>query len=87
MQLAFRGASEEIKSRIEEASSHLSAASILKSVDEDGRTAVHWAASGGHANLLAYLLSLLDAEEAKCKLRCAITLDGRRSTLQRALVG
>ncbi|KAI7890678.1 prosome, macropain 26S subunit, non-ATPase, 10, isoform CRA_c [Mucor mucedo] len=31
--------------------------SLVQSVDEDGRTALHWAASGGHASIVEYLMN------------------------------
>ncbi|KAI8048241.1 ankyrin repeat-containing domain protein [Thamnidium elegans] len=30
---------------------------LIHSFDEDGRTALHWAASGGHADIVEYLMN------------------------------
>jgi len=71
-QLAYRGDGETVCARlcIGEGSGGkdgvvgkvISLSNVLRSVDDDGRTAVHWACSGGHASLVSKLLEALEKE-------------------------
>ncbi|KAI9340248.1 26S proteasome non-ATPase regulatory subunit 10 [Obelidium mucronatum] len=48
---AFNGALDVVKSLVD------AQPSAVKSIDEDQRTALHWAASGKHINVVEYLIS------------------------------
>uniref|UniRef100_A0A3B5LV18 Uncharacterized protein n=1 Tax=Xiphophorus couchianus TaxID=32473 RepID=A0A3B5LV18_9TELE len=50
--LAFSGQFDKLKQ------SMLSDKTLVRKTDQDGRTALHWACSAGHTNIVEFLLSL-----------------------------